>query len=242
MNTLTLPRTNIARITFHFATLCLISICSTLFIWTDVYAIAPQQETQSNSQSALTPQLYVPLIQNPTLRQIEADGQVEAEGQFEGERQSEAESCMLDEDAAELMDLIRSHPDQQRTSLHCDPILSRVAAEKAQDMATQAYFGHISPSGFGPNYLVRSANFPLSESYSSDLTANNIEAISAGTMTPAKTLKMFLKSSGHRVHLLGENNFYRAQEHIGIGMVEDPSSPYRYYWVVLIAKAETTSK
>lgn len=238
MNTLTHPRFNHTQVILRFVTLFLITACLTIFLWTDSYAAAPQQAMQSHSESALTPRLYVPLIENPTTRQFDAEHQGEGEHNFEAERQSEAESCMLDAEAAELMDLIRTHPDQQRATLHCDPILSRVAAEKAQDMASRGYFDHVSPNGIGPNYLVRSANFPLSERYSSDMTANNIETISAGTMTPAKTLKMFLKSSGHRVHLLGENDFYRAQEHIGIGTVEDPSSPYRYYWVVLIAEAE----
>jgi uncharacterized protein YkwD len=42
-------------------------------------------------------------------------------------------------------------------------------------------------------------------------------------------------STGHRTHLLGMGDFYRAQTDYGVGYVYAPGSRYGHYWVVLIA-------
>ena len=54
-------------------------------------------------------------------------------------------------------------------------------AIRALDMAVRGYESHVNPDGFGPNYLVRQAGYPLSSTYSSSLTANSIEVMYFGT-------------------------------------------------------------
>lgn len=147
-----------------------------------------------------------------------------------------APTCLLNPQEQQIAEYMRTHPEQQRASLTCDPILAQVARARAQDMADRAYFGHTNPDGFGPNHLVRQAGYPLPGWYGSAPDSNNIESIAAGNSTAAATWNQWMGSDGHRLHLLGQHPFWAEQIEYGIGYVAKPGSPYTYYWVAITAK------
>lgn len=122
---------------------------------------------------------------------------------------------------------------QQRDFLEFDPILSEVARARAADMAKRNYFAHINPDGHGANYLVRQAGYVLPSNYPGD--GNNIESIAAGGSTAAVTWSDWMGSSDHKMHLLGEIDFFAQQTSYGVGYYADPNSAYGYYWVVITA-------
>ncbi len=128
------------------------------------------------------------------------------------------------------------HPDQQRPSLTCHPILAQVARARAQDMADRHYFSHVNPEGYGPNYLVEQAGYVLPDDYGQAPDANNIESIAGGYPTADAAWQGWMNSSGHRTHLLGLNSFFAEQIDYGIGYVYEPDSDYGHYWVVITAK------
>lgn len=144
--------------------------------------------------------------------------------------------CSLSPEEQQIARYMIQHPDQQRPSLTCHPILARVARERAEDMARRRYFAHTNPDGFGPNYLVRQAGYVLPSYYGTEPDANNIEAIAGGYPTAEATWQGWMSSSGHRDHLLGLNSFWAEQIEYGVGYACDPTSPYRHYWVVITAK------
>jgi uncharacterized protein YkwD len=137
---------------------------------------------------------------------------------------------------AGLAELLRSHPQQQRPAFAYNPILARVAHERAADMAARGYFGHTNPDGLGPNALVRQAGYLLPSYYGTEPTANNIESIAAGPSTAEGVLQLLLNSEAHRTHILGLHEFYAAQVEYGIGYVAAPGSKYGHYWVIITAQ------
>lgn len=62
--------------------------------------------------------------------------------------------------------LMTQDPDQKRSSLSYNPILARVARERAADMARRGYFSHVNPDGLGPNFLAAQAGYALPAPYS----------------------------------------------------------------------------
>jgi uncharacterized protein YkwD len=123
---------------------------------------------------------------------------------------------------------------RDRSRMHADPILTAVARARAEDMARRRYFSHVNPDGCGPNFLVRSAGYELPSSWSGR-SGNFIESIGAGYATAEQAWEGWMRSSGHRTHLLASSSFYRDQTNFGIGSYSDPSSPFRRYWVVITA-------
>ncbi len=146
-----------------------------------------------------------------------------------------ASSCGLNAQERAFADRMSNHRDQGRASMTCNAILARVARARAADMAAREYFSHVNPDGHGPNYLVRQAGYRLPDFYDQRPSGNNIESLGAGFSTAADAWNGLMNSSGHRAHLLGENDFYAEQVEYGIGYVSDPDSPYRHYWVIITA-------
>jgi hypothetical protein len=147
--------------------------------------------------------------------------------------------CNLSETEQGLAALLVSHPDQARNPIICDPILTRVARERAADMANRGYFDHINPDGRGPNYLVKQAGYNLPEMYGNDPQANMIESIAMGyeLTTGQKAWEVTWKDSPvHRSHLLGLDPFYAGQQHYGIGhyLAVKDGHPTNY-WVFISA-------
>jgi hypothetical protein len=145
-------------------------------------------------------------------------------------------ACSFSPEEQALSDLLINDPDQQRAVLTCQPILAQVARQRAEDMAQRGYFDHITPEGYGPNYLVRQAGYVLPSYYSTALDGNNIESIAAGYPTAAATWQQWMGSTAHRTQLLGLNSFFAEQSEYGVGYAYNPNSLYKHYWVVITAK------
>ena len=128
------------------------------------------------------------------------------------------------------------HPDQERLSLTCHPILAQVARERAEDMARRRYFSHVNPDGFGPNYLVQQAGYVLPSFYDTAPDGNNIESIACGYPTAEAAWQAWMNSPAHRNQLLGLAPFFADQIEYGIGYTYDPASPCDHYWVVITAR------
>jgi uncharacterized protein YkwD len=194
-------------------------------IWS-VFYLSPQAATAQapadETPAAQSFQIYVPMVAT--------DGP--------GGSGRETVQCDLNEQEAAVAALMESHPDQKRGTPVCDPILAQVARARARDMALRGYFSHTNPDGIGPNLLVREAGYPLPDWYGDSQDANNIESIGGGYSTPEDVWQGWLDSSGHRVHVLGEQGFYADQESYGIGYYYNPDARFGYYWVFLSAPTE----
>jgi len=148
------------------------------------------------------------------------------------------QACELNAREEAVLKLVAEDPGQQRKEIRCNPVLARVARERARDMATRGYFNHVNPDGYGPNYLVRAAGYSLPDWYDKSDTANNIESIGGGYTDAHAVFQAWLSSEYHRIHVLGTVGFYAEQEEIGIGFYEDADSPYGTYWVFISAPKE----
>lgn len=135
-----------------------------------------------------------------------------------------------------MAEYMRTHPDQERPVLNCDPTLAQVARQRAADMATRNYFSHTNPDGFGPNYLVQQAGYRLPSFYDQSLDGNNIESIQAGCPNASDAWSFLMNSTSHRRHLLGLIPFYAEQIDYGIGYAYHPESTYKHYWVIITAR------
>ncbi len=148
-----------------------------------------------------------------------------------------ATACQLDSNEQELADLLRNDPQQQRSALFCNTILTRVARERAQDMAERDYFGHTNPDGYGPNYLVEQAGYVLPDFYDQSPAGNNIESLAGGFGNANDVWQAWLGSASHRVHVLGEHPFFAEQIDYGVGYFYDAESSRKHYWVLLTARS-----
>lgn len=143
--------------------------------------------------------------------------------------------CGMTPAAAEFVRLLVEDSRQQRLVLRCHPALVLAAERRAQSMATNDYFGHVDPAGVWPNAYVREAGCSLPWYYS---LTNNSESITAGSPSPQSSKEALARSAGHRIHLFGEDSFFREQDFIGIAMAYNPNSRYKWYWSVIIARCE----
>ncbi|MDY6926739.1 MAG: CAP domain-containing protein [Pseudomonadota bacterium] len=143
-------------------------------------------------------------------------------------------ACGFNQQAIALATLIQHDPGQQRQRIQCHPLLAQAAEDKARIMADYGMVRH--NLGGSPNTRLRDIGFPLPRYYSG-LMGNQVEAVAGGYRTPASVWKAFKSSEDHRLHLLGELDFYREQEYMGVGFFSDPQSPHIEYWVVYLTKA-----
>jgi uncharacterized protein YkwD len=97
-----------------------------------------------------------------------------------------------------------------------DSRLNAVALKQAQAMAAS---GTVSHSAAG-NFATRVA--PLRKSRAA-------ENIGAGFLTFAEMLKQWEDSSGHR-----ENLLMAGARRVGVAFVDNPKSPYRKFWAMVI--------
>jgi uncharacterized protein YkwD len=125
---------------------------------------------------------------------------------------------------------------QRRPRLTWNPILAKVARERAWDMATRGYFNHVNPDGVGPNTLVERAGYRLPPEYDHRLAGNNIESAAEGYASAAAAWRHWMSSGEHRAHLLGTGVNFDRQMEFGIGYAMRPGSRSGSYWVVLIAQ------
>lgn len=136
---------------------------------------------------------------------------------------------------SEMHQLLTKDSRQQHKVLICDRSLMAAAKAKALDMANRGYFAHQNPDGEWPNALARRHGCKLPGSYSDN--ANGIESLVAG-VPPLAGWNALMTSKSHSDHLLGRNDYFRAQTHYGLASVVVPGSPYTYYQVYLIGVCE----
>ena len=116
-----------------------------------------------------------------------------------------------------LFDLIRNSLYQRRTSMVRHPLLDLAAQRKAEDLAKQEYWGHFPPNGPAPNLNVRLTGYELPDLYKD--SGNNVESLAIGGKKPEAVALAWLTSvTGHRLHVYGDDLFFREQECIGIGI------------------------
>lgn len=137
----------------------------------------------------------------------------------------------------DMINLLITDSQQQRTNLRRSEILMQVAQMRVDDMANRNYFGHVDPDGFGPNYHVRQSGFPLPDYYGDELHSNNVESIGAGFPTARDCWNILTNNSpSHRIHLLGEHPFYLEQDCYGVGYIWNPNTTWHHFYCFLIAK------
>ncbi|PWU70280.1 CAP domain-containing protein [Gracilibacillus dipsosauri] len=95
---------------------------------------------------------------------------------------------------------------QGLSALEIDTELSKVAREKSNDMATNGYFSHNSPTYGSPFDMMK--QFGISYK-----TAG--ENIAKGQQTPEEVVNAWMNSEGHRANILNPDF-----THIGVGYVE----------------------
>ncbi|WP_010651469.1 CAP domain-containing protein [Oceanobacillus massiliensis] len=120
------------------------------------------------------------------------------------QNQQQSELSQFEQEVVELTNQERAK--QGLAPLEIDTELSKVAREKSNDMATNNYFDHNSPTYGSPFDMMKSFGI----SYS---TAG--ENIAQGQRTPEEVVNAWMNSEGHRANIL--NGDYT---HIGVGYVE----------------------
>ncbi len=143
----------------------------------------------------------------------------------------------LNSDELKMFALVANHSDQQRPHISLDPILCKVARERATDMGKKNYFDHVNRSGHGPNFLVRRAGFDLPYYYDSSRPGNSIESIAKTYGTPRETFALWMNSGPHQVHILGNVTFYSEQTSVGVGVYRSKMAPFAVYSVFISAPA-----
>ncbi|MDC2890641.1 CAP domain-containing protein [Psychrosphaera sp. 1_MG-2023] len=144
------------------------------------------------------------------------------------------EDCGNNEKAQQLYTLIVNDKDQNRTRIRCNPLLTRLAMEKAKKMQE---FGLVQHNlGGSPNAHLSNGGYQLPDYYGVQFHANQVEAVAGGYETAAQVWEAFKNSSAHRSHLLGEHEFYLEQDEIGVGFIREWHSPHVEYWVVYLTK------
>jgi len=141
----------------------------------------------------------------------------------------------LNGDEMALFRKISINAGQQRKSMKLDPILCLVARQRGADMARRHYFSHTTPDGKGANFLIGQAGYLLPSYYDLSRSGNNIESIGMNPGTPKQMVSLWLNSSAHRDHVLGELDFFRQQTSVGVGVFRSPEAPHFKYYVFLSA-------
>lgn len=144
-------------------------------------------------------------------------------------------SCGFHPQARELANLIINDQSQQRTHIVCHPLLAQAAEDKARIMADYGMVRH--NLGGSPNSRLLDIGFPIPRVYSG-VMGNQVEAVAGGYSTAKSVWNAFKDSTAHRTHLLGEIEFYRDQQYLGVGFFVDPTAPHVEYWTVYLTHAE----
>ncbi|RDW20355.1 sporulation protein [Oceanobacillus arenosus] len=130
----------------------------------------------------------------------------------EQKTQDNNQNAALSQFEQEVVELTNQERAKQGLSaLKIDTELSKVAREKSNDMATNGYFDHNSPTYGSPFDMMKSFGITYR-------TAG--ENIALGQRTPAEVVEGWMNSEGHRANIL--NGEYT---HIGVGYVENGN-----YW------------
>ncbi|MBN1532683.1 MAG: CAP domain-containing protein [Spirochaetes bacterium] len=205
----------------------------------------------SSSASART---YKGICTFTTVSEKEVPEEAKREEREELEEKLIAES----KEAFEYLNRIRSNPPAYSNEIGVnlrgidalppliwDDRLAESAKKRAEDMAIRNYFNHVNPEGIGPNHYAQQQGYRLPPGWTDKKASNFIESISAGHDKGVNHIKNLIHdngagnaTAGHRIHLLGMNPFFADHKKVGIAMVLNPNSTYRYYFVVHTAPQE----
>ena len=133
-----------------------------------------------------------------------------------------------------------------RAPLALNVSLSNSSDFKADEMATFNYFNHQSlVTGQWPNLLARNNGYALPytipgsglSSFTLPDNSNQIESLAAGYTTAIETLNALIVDAGtsppgHRIHLLGIDDFNAGNREIGVGHAFNNASTYKNYWAI----------
>jgi hypothetical protein len=119
---------------------------------------------------------------------------------------------------------------------------------KSEEMAQYDYFAHQSEvTGQWPNELSRDYGYPLDPSFPDD--NNQIESLAAGTFidTAAEALELLIIDEGvvppgHRIHLLGMDDFNADNREIGVGYAVNGASMYTNYWAIHLTRSDPADR
>lgn len=139
--------------------------------------------------------------------------------------------------ARELFDIAATDPEQGRTVMAWNELLAAVARAYAERLAREDFFSHVDPSGFGPDWRVRQAGYALPYPVR-PADINHVESITAWYDTAQGAFNRWMET-GHRVHILALNDFFRVQSEVGIGHFFLEASEWGHYWVFLSAPEST---
>ena len=105
---------------------------------------------------------------------------------------------VLSSQEALIADYMVHDANQMRPSMQLDPILARVARERAEDMAARNYFDHTNPDGYAANALVQQAGYVLPGWWGTGAATNYIESLAAGRATAAASWACTARSHSRR--------------------------------------------
>jgi len=136
----------------------------------------------------------------------------------------------------EVYALMVSHAEQGRVGMAWDDALADIAHSRVMSQARDGWSGHVDPQGRGPNAYCRMVGYQLPDWYLQDNDANNIESIAdSGDGSVEGVWDSWLGSTGHRMHILATDSFYKAQTQVGIAYYYLATSKHLHYWCILSA-------
>jgi hypothetical protein len=147
---------------------------------------------------------------------------------------NEADKCGNNKEARALVKLIKSDNEQKRISIRCNRLLTVAAEAKAKKMSELGLVVHNLEGG--PNSRLRNVGYKLPNYYGYDFNSNQVEAIAGGYSDAEDVWDAFKRSELHRTHLLGDIDFYKEQDEIGVAFIKKWESPHVEYWVVYLTK------
>jgi uncharacterized protein YkwD len=126
------------------------------------------------------------------------------------------ESATVQSDLVTLINAYRTSNGLQAVSPN--GALNSAAGWMAGDMAARNYIGHVSSDGRSPTQRMWAFGYPATSMYTG-------EDLGAGYATASAVLAGWQASAAHNAVLLNPN--YDA---LGIGLVYEPNSTYKWYW------------
>jgi len=138
------------------------------------------------------------------------------------------ESASTQSDLIALVNEYRANNGLQAVS--ANGALAGAAAWMAGDMAAKNYIGHVSSDGRSPTQRMAAFGYPATSMYTG-------EDLGAGFGTAGAVLAGWQASAAHNAVLLNPN--YNA---IGIGLIYNASSSYKWYWAADFGGPGSTAK
>jgi uncharacterized protein YkwD len=139
-----------------------------------------------------------------------------------------AQSASGQSDLIALINAYRASNGRQQVSPR--GALTAAAAWMAGDMAARSYMGHVSSDGHSPTQRMSAFGYPVTSNHTG-------ENLAAGYENARAVLAAWQASAAHHAVLLNPN--YDA---VGIGLVYNGSSRYKWYWAADFGGAGGTVK